>query len=129
MAEPSKRALNQGFSRKLQAAMVARGWNQSDLARQAAIHMPDKKFGRDNVSKYLKGTTTPLPLHLNALSKALGMSPEDLLPDRGRILAIDMEDNPSLAMRAAGEGTVFLRINQTVPTPTALKIVELLGKH
>jgi hypothetical protein len=70
------------FARNLQAALVDKGINQSVLAREAARHMPDKKFGRDLISNYVRARILPSPTHLRALSKVLGKSEEALLPSR-----------------------------------------------
>lgn len=115
------------FARKLRSLRVKKGWNQSELGRQAAKHMPDGKFGRDNISKYEMETTLPTPVYALALARALGVAVEDLLPN-SPALAIDMEVEPSLAMRQVGT-RAFLRINQEVDMPTAMKIMELLGKE
>ena len=107
--------------------MIRKGWNQSELARRAATHMPNKTLGRDNISKYLNGATLPEPLRLHALAKALGVKPEDLIPDTDP-LATDMEEAPALAMQTVDENTAWLRINQQVPIDTALQIMGLLQK-
>lgn len=115
------------FARRLQGAMIDKGWNQSDLARQAAKHMPNKNFGRDNVSKYLKGSSMPNPLRLAALSKALGAEPEALMPSvRGRLDAA-MDAGTPFEMRAEGRNTAWVRVNQRVPLDVAMKIMNLLG--
>lgn len=107
--------------------MVDRGWHQSELARRAATHMPNRKFGRDNISKYLAGVTLPSPLHLNAMAKALGMPPEELLPTKnGRLLAGNMDETSRLDLRTVDDKTVWLRLNQALPLDVALKIMGLI---
>lgn len=114
------------FARRLTAARVEKGWNQSELARRAAAHMHNKKFNRDNVSKYESGTL-PRPVHLNALAKALGMKADELLPSTGRLLTDDMTDTtPDLTFRTVGEGMAWLRINQRLPVDAAMKIITIL---
>lgn len=63
------------FARRVLNARIKKGWNQSELARQAALHMPDGRFGRDSISKYEKATHLPYPVQLDALAKALGIPP------------------------------------------------------
>lgn len=112
------------FASRLQHHMTRKGWNQSETARQAALHMPDKKFGRDNVSNYVRGLVMPGPLHLEALAKALGVKPDDLLPHRE---APNAEQSVSpVTMTESGDGRVWLRINQTTDYKTALKVLSLL---
>jgi hypothetical protein len=50
-----REAVRREFARRLQKAIVEKGWNQSEMARQSALHMPDKTFGRDLISGYLRG--------------------------------------------------------------------------
>lgn len=127
MADDSAKALRTEFARRLQKAMLAKGFNQSDLAREASKHMPPKKaIRRDSVSKYLKAVTFPSPLALNAVSRALGVAPEDLVPAGKANLISQMADNPALALSQTGDNTARLRINQEVPMDTAMKILKLL---
>lgn len=114
------------FAKRVLAARVKKGWNQSELARQAAKHMPDGKFGRDNISKYESASTMPTPVYAVALARSLNLAIEDLIPGGG--LSIEMELEPSVAMRQVGASRAFLRINQEVDLATAYKIMGLLGK-
>jgi transcriptional regulator with XRE-family HTH domain len=117
------------FAKRLQAAMTKRGWTQSELSREAAKHSPDKKFGRDLISQYVRQRILPGPKHLHAMCKALGLEPADLLPVRA-IGRGDREPLPPMRLQGAGDGRVLLQINQTVDTAVALKIVQLLeGKQ
>lgn len=116
------------FARRLLAERVKKGWNQSELARAAAIHMPDRKFGRDNVSKYEKGSTPPTPLHLNALAKALSVPSDSLLSNVPGI-AEAMEVGAKPAFRTLDDSTVHLRINQVVERSKALKIIAMLEEE
>jgi transcriptional regulator with XRE-family HTH domain len=112
------------FGRRLQSAIADKGWNQSELARRAAIHMPDGKFGRDNVSNYVRGSVLPGPAHLEAMAKALGVKQTDILPSRG-VPSVDA-NLPEFEMRNAGAGKAWLRINQQVDFDVALQIAGLL---
>lgn len=105
-------AVKTEFARRVQAAMVNKGWNQSELARRAALHMPDKKFGRDNVSNYIRGTSMPGPTHLNALARALGVQAKELVPARGMPSADDKA--PPLDVKDLTDGRAWLRVNQAV---------------
>lgn len=120
-----KEAVKAEFARRLQHYSTLKGWTQSELARQAENKLPKgHTFGRYNVSTYVRGKSLPGPVHLNALCDALGVKPDDLLPTRGvRQAGSEM---PALDVRDMADGNVWLRINQAVPWPTALKIMELL---
>lgn len=113
------------FARRLQAKMNEKGWTQSELSREAAKHSPNKKFGRDLISQYVRQRLLPGPKHLHAICKALGVEPADLLPARA-IGRGDRETMPPMRLQGASDGRVLLQINQTVDTTVALKIVQLL---
>jgi transcriptional regulator with XRE-family HTH domain len=115
------------FGRRLQYYMVKKGWIQSELARQAALHTKDGYFGRDNVSNYINGHNLPGPVLLNALAKALEVAPTDLLPTH--LVASTDEQMPSLDVSNVGDGTAWIRINQRIPWPLALKVMELLNSQ
>lgn len=116
------------FARRLQEAMIEKGWNQSDLARHANNHLPapergkkrGKVIGRDSISHYVRGTMLPLPPYLSAMAKALGKRPEDLLPTGASLAAAPFE------MRGEPDGRVFVNLSCTVTRETAMKIMALL---
>jgi transcriptional regulator with XRE-family HTH domain len=118
-------AVMREFGRRLQAALVEKGWNQSELARRAAAYMPDGgRFGRDNVSNYVRALVLPNPAQLNALCKALGKQPSEILPMRG-VPSVSGK-LPEFEMRDVGKGKAWLRINQQVDFDVALQIAGLL---
>ena len=121
-----RRALYPEFAAKLQRALILKGWTQSELARRAADYDTRKgsKIGRDSISHYIRGMNVPSPLVLEAIAKALGMKPQDLLPETTATVA-EME-NPPIDLRDLGNGNVWLRVNQAVEWPIALKIMGML---
>lgn len=114
-----KHLTKQEFGRRLYNVMLAKGWHQSELARQSGLP-------RDSVSTYIRGKTLPTPNNLQALAKALTVEPEALLPNHIES-AID-EDEPAFEIRAsaASPGKAWLRANRLVSFTTAVKIAELL---
>lgn len=118
-------AVRAEFARRLQQAAVEKGWNQSELARRAAAYTPDNKFGRDNVSSYMRGLNLPRPTHLHALCKALGKKPQDLLPSRG-VPSVD-DTRPPFKVEKLANGQAWLHINQAVDWPVAMQIMKILG--
>lgn len=112
------------FARRLQARMDEKGWNQSELARNATLQMPEGKMGRDIVSAYIRAISLPGPKYLSALAKALGCKKTDLLP--GRATSSGSRSLPDIDVRDAGDGRAWLRVNQAVEWPLALKILGLL---
>jgi transcriptional regulator with XRE-family HTH domain len=114
------------FARRLQTAMIAKGWHQSELARRASGYMPrGEQITRDMVSKYIRAFTLPSPKALEALAKAVGKKADELLPTRGVSAAAD---HPAFDIRGLEGGNAWLRINQAVPMSVALKIMELLNR-
>jgi transcriptional regulator with XRE-family HTH domain len=105
--------------------MIRKGWNQSELARQAALHTEGGKFGRDVVSGYLRGRNLPGPSHLQALAMALSVAREDLLP-HGRLPTAASFSAPPVEVKEAEEGMAYVKINKKVRWETALKIQQVL---
>lgn len=120
------------FARRLQAAMVRKGWNQSELARRAQEHLPKgapkgSRVGRDNVSQYIRGRVLPAPHTLAALAEALGVEPADLLPSRG-VPQASTEHTPR-SFSDTPDGNVWVRVNLAVSSTDALKIMEITQKY
>lgn len=113
------------FAKRLERAMNRKGWNQSELGRQAHMHsVKGNRVGRDDISNYVRAKNLPSPLKLEALAKALGVETTDLLPTRGVPSASDRA--PAMDVRDMGDGNVWLRINQAVDRQTGLKIMNIL---
>lgn len=115
-----KHLTKQEFGRRLYRLMLAKGWNQSELARKAELP-------RDSVSVYVRGRSLPTPKSLGKLAAALDVNATDLLPNAVES-AID-EDNPSIDMRVSpgAPRVAWLRINRMVSTSTAVKVIELVN--
>lgn len=125
-------AIRGEFARRLQDAMIHKGWSQSDLARFASRHLPKPAPGqkrgnsgirRDLISKYIGGVMLPNPVNLDALAKALGVEPGDLMPT---VVPGVRNDLAPFELRALPDGRVFVRVAQTMSQQTALKILGLL---
>jgi len=114
-----KHLAKEEFGRRVFNLLRDRGWNQSDLARQAGL-------GRDKISVYITGKAFPTPASLKAIADALHVKPEELLPNHFES-AIDA-DNPAFEMKVsnAAPNTAWLRVNRLVSMVTAVKIAELL---
>jgi transcriptional regulator with XRE-family HTH domain len=130
-----EKAVYAEFGRRLQARMIALGWNQSELSRRATEHLPKAakgqvqghSLGRDRISSYIRGKYLPRPDALEAIAKALGCKPSDLLPAAG--VPSVAEEGPLLEMRSVDGQRVALRINRVVSLTTATKIIALLEQE
>jgi transcriptional regulator with XRE-family HTH domain len=121
MNEDNGPLTKQEFGRKLYRLMLASGWNQSELARQA--NLP-----RDSISTYIRGRSFPTPKSLQALADALGTTPGDLLPTA--VGNAKGEDVPEIDMKVSpsAPGAAWLKVNRLVSLACAAKIIELLNE-
>lgn len=113
------------FARRLQHLMTERGFNQSELARRAAEHTSNGRFGRDNISNYIRGVSLPSPIHMRALVMALGCQSSELMPTRGMPKVDDRL--PSFDMRKIGDSAAWIRMNREVSWQAALEIARLIS--
>ena len=118
--------IKQDFADRLEVEMLRKGWNQSETARQAALHMKSGQFNRDNISNYAKGRHFPGPVHMRALCSALGVEPRDLAPS-GRAHSAE-EAAPRMIMKDLGDGTIFVQINKQLPAEKAFRILGIMGE-
>lgn len=109
------------FAKRLYSLMMAKNWNQSDLARQANL-------GRDSVSQYIRANNTPSPRNLKKLADALGVEPVELYPNY-EAAAVE-EEMPALSFRQmpGDDEHMWVRINKKVPKAVAAKIMLLLNE-
>lgn len=120
------------FGRRLQAAMIEKGWNQSELARRANDYIPHpakgqkrgKQIGRDSISHYMRGKMMPLPAYLEVLAKALDKKPDELLPS----VPMALSSSP-FEMKGMPDGRVYLRISRTIRQEAAMKIMVILAEE
>lgn len=113
------------FAKRLSKAIADKGMTQSELARRAGDYLVGgRKLGRDSISHYINGVSFPSQARVNAMAKALGMEPTDLLPTKGVHTAADTA--APVVMQETGDGRMYLRINKTVDYTIGLKILGLL---
>lgn len=109
------------FGRRLYRLMVAKGWRQSDLAREADI-------GRESVSVYINGKHFPKPTNLRKIADAFGVAPEDLLPniDHDAI----QKDLASFEMRVSpgDPGKSWVVLNRLMTTTAAARIAAIVAE-
>lgn len=114
-----KHLTKHAFAKRLYGLMVSKGWNQSELARQAGLP-------RDSISTYIRAKVMPTAQSVRGLAKALGVTPEELMPNH--VESAIEEDTPSLEMRVSvnAPGKAWLRVNRLVPLSTAAKVIALI---
>jgi transcriptional regulator with XRE-family HTH domain len=110
----------QEFGQRLKRKMIEKGLHHAELARRADLP-------RNNVSTYINGRSYPSETSLAKLAKALGVSADDLLPNRVE-LAIRGEQMPDMQIKASvsDPNRSWLQINRLVSTNCALAIAKLL---
>jgi transcriptional regulator with XRE-family HTH domain len=119
------------FANRLHDARSAKGWSQSELARQVWGELTTKAGrkvarNRDRISTYEKGKSWPDPHNLKKIAEALGMTQAELAPD---ILGSTVErQNPEFALTAiAGHADkVHLKVNKLVPGYIGTMVSQLL---
>ena len=117
----SKGAIRREFAKRLQDAIHAKGWNQSELARRAN-DAGEERVARDDISTYIRGKSMPGALKARAIAKALGMELNELIPSAS---SVD-RDNPEFEIRQASEGHVWLRVNKRVTWDQAQRVGEII---
>jgi transcriptional regulator with XRE-family HTH domain len=123
-------ALKANFADRLRAAIARKGWTTTVVVHQVSRSLGNgNSFSRSHLWQYLHGRVLPRRRYLLALSGALGVNPEDLLPDRP-----DLVDNPvtppgwadTVQVRDDGQGTALLDMSHRVPWQTAVKVIRTL---
>lgn len=127
MSDTASAIVREKFAERIRYELETRNWSQSDLARESSKHLPNGDISRDNISNYCRARALPGPGFLRAISKALGTTSDDLLPERGMPTPRDAGTLPSTDVRDAGEGMAFLRVNKRVPWPVAVQVLEVLN--
>lgn len=107
------------FGKRVYRFMMAKGWTQSELARQADLP-------RDSISSYVRGVSMPSPQSLVKLASALGVTDADLVPNH--VESAIEHDSPMIAVHISpnARNTALLRINAILPADVALKIQEMV---
>lgn len=117
--ETPKHLTRHEFGKRLYKLMLAKGWNQSELARQADLP-------RDSISTYVRGRVLPTPKSLRQLANALDCNPTDILPNA--IEGPIMEDPASFEMKVSVSDprVAWVRVNRLVSLQTATDIARLI---
>jgi len=105
------------FGRHVYKLMLAKGLNQSELARLAGLE-------RNRISAYVRGLAFPTGLSLTKLAKALDVDPNELLPDAR------LRDAPPVsAIFSADHSKVRITVDTWLPTAIGTEIIKQIGEH
>jgi transcriptional regulator with XRE-family HTH domain len=124
-------ALTGSFANRLKQLRTAKGLSQSELSRAIWGTTTDKRGyevarNRDRISAYEKGTSKPTRTSLDAVAEELGVSADALAPDLVS-KEVFTDPDPTVEIRMAEGGNMFVRVNTSCTQATAFKIVELLN--
>ena len=119
-AEAPRHLTKQEFGRRLYKLMTEKGMHHAELARRSGLP-------RNNISTYINGRSLPSQQSLTKLAKVLGVTADELLPNRLE-MAIRGEQMPDLSMKSsiADPSRSWLTINREVPTSVAARIIGIL---
>jgi transcriptional regulator with XRE-family HTH domain len=122
--------LKADFAARLRAAIARKGWTATVVVHHVSRSLGNgNKFGRSHLCHYMHGRALPRPRYLMALSRALGVEPRELLPDRpdltdtstSRSACVDM-----VQVRDDSQGTALLEMSHRMPWQTAVKVMRIL---
>jgi transcriptional regulator with XRE-family HTH domain len=118
-----KHLTKQEFGRRLNQLMLNKGMHHAELARRSDLP-------RNNISTYINGRSYPTEQSLAKLARALGVTPDELLPNRAE-MAIRGEAMPDFSMKSsvADPSKTWLNVNRLVSTAVAVKIAVLLEEE
>ena len=129
-ARADRAALRAAFARRLNEEVDRRKWTLATLLREATPHLAEGfKLSHSHLWHYLRGKALPHDEIRRALSLALGTNLDrpEAEPAEPPVLAPAGEPQGSvLLLEDLGGGRARLRLDQEMPWPTVLRIVELI---
>lgn len=127
-------ARKRALSESLRRLMDEQGLSVTDVAKRMERELPPgERFNAVNLSHYRAGRSLPRPRYLNALSRAFGVSADDLMPPESslevqeeRSDAAVEQQAPAFRIEDLSDGLAWLQINQRLPWPLVLRILEAM---
>ena len=106
------------FQQKLLEHMQIKGWNQTQLAKQAGLK------GRDAISRYVRGVSKPSRIALTKIAKAFNVPEEYLLPEYD---VLETSKNTlSMNTYELDETKVHFKANKVITIDQANRIFQIL---
>ena len=129
MVAARKRALSESLRR----LMEEQGLSVTEVAKRMEKELPGERFNAVNLSHYKAGRSLPRPRYLNALSRAFGVSADELVPPEGLLDVQDEQEAgpaeqqaPAFRIEDLSDGLAWIQINQRLPWPLVLRILEAM---
>jgi hypothetical protein len=117
----------EGFGERLAAAIEAKGWTLARAAREISRHLPPGEvFNPVNLSHYIHGRSFPRPKYRAAIIRALDLDEFAEVAERRPFRTPVKHDSPEIVVQDMGNGTARVQIDQVLPWPEALRLLELL---
>ena len=145
----------QALSERLRTLMDRKGLTVAAAAKLVQERLPGSSFNSANISHYRAGRSLPRPSVIKALSAVLEVDPEDLVPSRASDVVTTADSkvenaprladgSPSASTSASAPagtsldsipefriaelpgGEALLQINQRLPWPTVIRILQAL---
>ncbi len=120
-------ALRAAFARRLNEEVDRRKWTLATLLREATPHLPEGfKLSHSHLWHYLRGKALPHPEIRRALSIALGTDLDRPEAEPSLPAPAGEPQGSVLLLEDLGGGRARLRLDQEMPWPQVLRIVELI---
>jgi len=118
------------FSKRLRRLMAAKGFSQSDLARECwGEEMTKEGYmvarGRDKINKYCSGTMVPDGPTLTLLARALGVPESELAPQIVGTLAEREHPEVRMTVIAGHREVVHMSWDTVLPLDAALQMLAI----
>jgi transcriptional regulator with XRE-family HTH domain len=121
------------FAQRMRSLMEEQGLSVAELTKRMEQELPGEKFNPVNLSHYKAGRSMPRPRYLSALSRAFGVEPKELIPPGESPDAGESENAggrqhaaPAVRIEDLSDGQAWLQINQKLPWPLVLRILDAL---
>jgi transcriptional regulator with XRE-family HTH domain len=108
----------EAFAKRVYKLMLAKSMNQSELARAAGLE-------RNRISAYVRGVALPTGLSLTKLAQALGVRPDELLPDA----RLSDAPPPVKVIFSPDHTRVRITVDTWLPTSVGTEIIKQIGDN